>query len=221
MVVPDFRTIGQSGLVGRDAALPSVLPYGGPRAVELSGEGAVRHGAQEMGVGVPVYAGRDAEATIFGWGRSTLRAQFTHRAKRIRPASPTYQVELSGPCHRTQASRPCLRQARLVGYGVSGADPNTVNNKGKTPLHEASYDGREPIVYMLLAKGAKVNVKDEKGCTPLHDTVYYDKDVVVQLLIKAGADVAAKNGEGFTPLEVAEKRKRQKSVAILKKHGGK
>jgi hypothetical protein len=58
---PASRTIGQSRSVRRDTSLPPLFPYGVSGAFELDGEGAVRHGAEEMGVGVPVCSGRNAE----------------------------------------------------------------------------------------------------------------------------------------------------------------
>jgi hypothetical protein len=54
---PQLKAHGQSGLVGRDTSLSSSLPYGSPGAVESGGEGAVGHGAEEMGVGAPFNGG--------------------------------------------------------------------------------------------------------------------------------------------------------------------
>jgi ankyrin repeat protein len=44
---------------------------------------------------------------------------------------------------------------------------NNADNKGKTPLHEASYGGHLKVVQALLAAGANVNEVDEIGHTPL------------------------------------------------------
>ena len=51
---------------------------------------------------------------------------------------------------------------------VAGADPNAVNNYGRTSLHGAARSGYEACVTTLIAAGADPNVVDVKGNTPLH-----------------------------------------------------
>jgi ankyrin repeat protein len=48
-----------------------------------------------------------------------------------------------------------------------GADPNTKDEKGRTPSHEAAYWGHVNVVRLLLVYGADPAVKDEYGGTPL------------------------------------------------------
>jgi ankyrin repeat protein len=48
-----------------------------------------------------------------------------------------------------------------------GADPNTQDEYGDTPLHKAASEGRVEVVELLLVYGADPTVKDEDGRTPL------------------------------------------------------
>ena len=48
-----------------------------------------------------------------------------------------------------------------------GAEINAVDEKGVTPLHNAVYANRLPVVRVLLTHGADVNAKDSGGDTPL------------------------------------------------------
>ncbi len=56
----------------------------------------------------------------------------------------------------------------LIKYG---ADINSFNSQGRTPLHNASASGYFDIVRYLLNTGANINVKDNDGDTPL-DLLY-------------------------------------------------
>jgi len=48
-----------------------------------------------------------------------------------------------------------------------GVDPNTQDEFGWTPLHEAASEGRLDVVKLLLVRGADPTVKDKDGRTPL------------------------------------------------------
>lgn len=85
-----------------------------------------------------------------------------------------------------------------------GADINTRNKDGLTPLHI----DRITTVDILIKAGANVNIADYLGNTP----IFYcsDRDywiVIATMLIKAGADLNIKNRAGLTPLLHAMKRR--------------
>ncbi|KAF5987960.1 ankyrin protein [Fusarium bulbicola] len=85
----------------------------------------------------------------------------------------------------------------------SGADVNTNDMDGTTPLHVASLRGFTDIVEILLQKGAEMNVKTVAGQTPLHYSSGMGHFRVSQLLIQHGADVGSKDNCGRNALHHA------------------
>jgi hypothetical protein len=95
-------------------------------------------------------------------------------------------------------------QKTVVHLLEQGANPNTVDNAGWSPLHEASIAGRVDIVKLLLDFGASPNLHaQEENLTPLHDAASNGFVEVVRLLVAHGANVQAKNSQGLTPREVS------------------
>ncbi len=50
----------------------------------------------------------------------------------------------------------------------AGADPNSRDHSGSTPMHSAAMQGAFPLMEMLLANGADINAKEAEGNTPLN-----------------------------------------------------
>lgn len=55
----------------------------------------------------------------------------------------------------------------------AGADPNTKDCKGKTPLHTACQTGGVDCIFLLLKYGADINALTNTGGTPLHSCFYF------------------------------------------------
>ncbi|GAB1315369.1 hypothetical protein MFIFM68171_05579 [Madurella fahalii] len=78
-----------------------------------------------------------------------------------------------------------------------GADVNTRDGFGRTPLHWAAEAGNAVVVGLLVGAGADVDVADDHGATPLAATVAALEEgggkqgqvEAVSMLIKEGADV--------------------------------
>lgn len=81
---------------------------------------------------------------------------------------------------------------------AAGADPNAMNDYGRTPLHIAVSCCKDEICRLLLEAGADPMAKDKDGQTPLH---YATEGTKVRLLLEAGADPMAKDAYGRTPLQ--------------------
>ena len=85
-----------------------------------------------------------------------------------------------------------------------GANCNTQDNAGWTPLHDAVTGVRENIVMLLLQFGANPSVPGgEHRLTPLHDAVTGGDIEIIRLLVSHGADRDAKDAEGKTPRNIA------------------
>ena len=84
-----------------------------------------------------------------------------------------------------------------------GADINTRNTYGETPLHWAAEYGKTEIAKLLLDSDADVNAKDKDDGTPLHCATKRGYTEIVKLLLNGGADVNAKDEDGRIPLHWA------------------
>ncbi len=102
----------------------------------------------------------------------------------------------------------------------AGADANTRNVRGETPLHGTSAPA---AVAALLQAGADVNPRDWRGRTPLHnaaetrDAGATTEDTVsrVHQLLRAGAEVNARANLGETPLHLAASARRGDPVPVI------
>ncbi len=81
-----------------------------------------------------------------------------------------------------------------------GADPNTKDRNGSTPLMEASIYDYADIVDILLVRGADVDRKDNSGGTALMMAVISGNTDIIQTLLARDADPKAEDRNGMTPL---------------------
>ena len=51
---------------------------------------------------------------------------------------------------------------------MRGADPNSMNKEGSTPLHKAYEQRNEMIQRLLLSHGANPNIKNAGGLKPMN-----------------------------------------------------
>lgn len=70
---------------------------------------------------------------------------------------------------------------------ASGADPNSTDYDGRTPLHLACTAGHQNVVEFLLRRSADVNITDHSGNTPLDCAQRAGHAKLVELLTARGA----------------------------------
>jgi ankyrin repeat protein len=114
---------------------------------------------------------------------------------------------LSGGSTETIFDLARYASAPVVQAAISnGADVNTADATGMTPLMYASGQNRDTgVISALIKAGAKVDAVDPKGSTALlwatRNTVFTgDPYDAVTLLLKAGANANAVDSGGMTPL---------------------
>ena len=76
-----------------------------------------------------------------------------------------------------------------------GAEVDSVDRYGRTPLSYAAWNGHVDIVNLLLKAGAQVDSTDEIGGTPLYYAICNGHKAVVKLL-KRGTQVHSKDNIG-------------------------
>jgi ankyrin repeat protein len=84
----------------------------------------------------------------------------------------------------------------------AGAETNTQDFAGLTPLHEvADKEGGLEVLQLLLDHGADPNVPGgEDNVTPLHDAAALGCVEICRALVRKGASKAARDAHGNTPL---------------------
>lgn len=85
----------------------------------------------------------------------------------------------------------------------SGAETNSVDNEGVTPLMMAAQVADDRFVNLLLDNGALINQRDKKGNTALMHAAMWNRANVMKALISRRAKVYSSNAEGKTIFELA------------------
>lgn len=99
--------------------------------------------------------------------------------------------------------------------GARGADPDTRDDEGRTPLMRAVKKGHRATVQALLEVGADPNLTDRDGLTALMYAAQKPMVENVTALLDRGADPRVQDDEGRTALDHARTAKRGKIVAVL------
>ena len=100
-----------------------------------------------------------------------------------------------------------------------GADINTKNNDGNTPLLLSIIQNNTEISRLLIEKGADIYAKNNNDSTPLLASTIKNNTEISRLLIERGADVNAKNKNGITPLYLAIKKNNSEIIQFLINNG--
>lgn len=101
----------------------------------------------------------------------------------------------------------------------AGANPNSANSHGRTPLMNLNQEATVEVVHDLISAGAKVNERDETGDTALLNAAAHCNIAVVKELIAAGARADAKDEAGNTALMTAAVNEDPQVIRLLLKIG--
>jgi hypothetical protein len=101
----------------------------------------------------------------------------------------------------------------------NGADVNTKDNDGWTPLMHAAEKGHKEVVELLIEKGADVNTKDNDGWTPLMYASKNNDLEIIRLLLEKGANVNLTDKYGQTALILASANGHKEVVELLLEKG--
>jgi ankyrin repeat protein len=86
---------------------------------------------------------------------------------------------------------------------AEGANLETTDQHGRTPLEVATAFGQTDVVNMLLTAGANVNAGTGNRKTALHIAAASGKTDIVKALLDAGARVDVADQDGNAPLHIA------------------
>lgn len=102
----------------------------------------------------------------------------------------------------------------------SGADPDSQDDDGWTPLHwAAGMEGDAPRTRVLLDAGANPNAVSDGGFTPLMAAAQTGDLARVRMLLEAGAEPNAVDKDGRSALHLAAWRAGEEMIRLLLQAG--
>ena len=126
-------------------------------------------------------------------------------------AADSHGVNSRGGSHTTPLHAASVKgHFNIASLLKNGADSNSRDVLGRTPLHRVSQGGKLVMVEssleiarLLVISGADVNVTDNEGWTPLHASARSGYRDIADLLLESGASLDIQNGMQETPLHLA------------------
>jgi ankyrin repeat protein len=103
----------------------------------------------------------------------------------------------------------------MTAFIVSGAEIDTQDERGWTPLMISSFNGNQEIARLLIERGANIHIEDTSGYSPIHWAAFNGFTEIVKMLITKHANVNAQSKHGWTALLQAATRGHLNTCAVL------
>ena len=100
-----------------------------------------------------------------------------------------------------------------------GANVETQNIHGSTPLHLAAFKMSEKVVRSLITNGANINLKNNESQTALHKASRRGHLEIAQLLLDHKANIDLQDNNGSTPLHLAIGHMSREAIRVFLNHG--
>lgn len=119
------------------------------------------------------------------------------------------------PIHKIIESKKSDKYEVLKNLILMGADPNTKDSNGWTPLHYACQSGDLEAVKILVESNSKLDSYSNNKRTPLHFACSGNFPEIVEYLLNSSADPNFKDSLGCTPLHLSAKYGHVKCLSLL------
>jgi uncharacterized protein len=143
----------------------------------------------------------------------------------VRPIAVAFlawSVQMAGwsatPAVVADAAQAGNREA-LMALIRQGADVNTPQSDGTTPLHWAAHRNDAEMVDLLLRAGAKANATNDYGSTPLCEAAASANTEMLKKLLQADAKADGANADGETALMLVARSDNVRAAQLLIQHG--
>lgn len=116
-----------------------------------------------------------------------------------------------------------IRNIDIVSLNIrlaEGANVDTVDNEGNTPLMLAAKIGNPRMARILLAHQPNINAKNLKGETALMIAAENGQYYIARQLIVRGANTLERNSNGLTAEEIALRNGQPQIVDLLRENRG-
>ena len=99
-----------------------------------------------------------------------------------------------------------------------GADINSPDKNGRTPLLWAAKAGNLSVLELLLERGVWIDHVDIDGNAAIHVAAHVGNIEIVRMLLDYGASIVVENKRGLTCLEIAMDAQNCEVVMVIIKH---
>ncbi|EGD79683.1 hypothetical protein PTSG_10667 [Salpingoeca rosetta] len=193
------------------------------------------HQPQALEVLLPAMRRGVSSTTASGDTAATIAAAANSRAcMRLLPSSPAHRIPGATSAHGDHGDSGDARVRRelsvmeailtndtqaLQAAIARGANVNTADHDGTTPLMLAAMRNDERAVHVLLKAGADVDVQSRaNGWTALMQSVYYGHTQITTALLEAGANTMLTAMSGETAADVAASVANTHALHLIHRH---